>query len=65
MHLVDLAGSERVALSGAEGDTLLETQSINLSLTAIGKQSFSESVSLSVSVSKGFWIDIDVAPLLL
>jgi Kinesin motor domain len=37
MHLVDLAGSERVALSGAEGDTLLETQSINLSLTAIGR----------------------------
>ena len=37
MHLVDLAGSERVALSGAEGDTLLETQSINLSLTAIGE----------------------------
>ena len=36
MHLVDLAGSERLALSGAEGDTLLETQSINLSLTAIG-----------------------------
>ena len=39
MHLVDLAGSERVALSGAEGDTLLETQNINLSLTAIGKRS--------------------------
>ena len=37
MHLVDLAGSERVALSGAEGDTLLETQNINLSLTAIGR----------------------------
>ena len=36
MHLVDLAGSERVALSGAEGDTLIETQNINLSLTAIG-----------------------------
>ena len=36
MHLVDLAGSERIALSGAEGETLLETQSINLSLTAIG-----------------------------
>jgi hypothetical protein len=36
MHLVDLAGSERVALSGAEGDTLVETQNINLSLTAIG-----------------------------
>ena len=36
MHLVDLAGSERVGLSGAEGDTLVETQNINLSLTAIG-----------------------------
>jgi hypothetical protein len=36
MHLVDLAGSERVALSGVEGDTLVETQNINLSLTAIG-----------------------------
>lgn len=36
MHLVDLAGSERVTLSGAEGDTLVETQNINLSLTAIG-----------------------------
>jgi hypothetical protein len=33
MHLVDLAGSERVALSGVEGDTLVETQNINLSLT--------------------------------
>jgi len=36
MHLVDLAGSERLTMSGAEGETLLETQSINLSLTAIG-----------------------------
>ncbi len=36
MHLIDLAGSERLALSGAEGDTLVETQSINLSLAAIG-----------------------------
>lgn len=36
MHLVDLAGSERVALSGAEGSTLVETQNINLSLTALG-----------------------------
>lgn len=36
MHLVDLAGSERVSLSGAEGDTLVETQNINLSLTALG-----------------------------
>jgi Kinesin motor domain len=46
MHLVDLAGSERVALSGAEGDTLLETQSINLSLTAIG-----ENLTLILSLS--------------
>ena len=36
MHLVDLAGSERVTLSGAEGSTLLETQNINLSLSALG-----------------------------
>ena len=36
MHLVDLAGSERLKLSGAEGDTLTETQNINLSLTALG-----------------------------
>ena len=36
MHLVDLAGSERVTMSGAEGDTLTETQNINLSLSAIG-----------------------------
>ena len=36
MHLVDLAGSERITLSGAEGDTLVETQNINLSLTALG-----------------------------
>lgn len=37
MHLVDLAGSERLAMSGAEGETLVETQNINLSLTALGK----------------------------
>ena len=36
MHLVDLAGSERLAMSGAEGDALVETQNINLSLTALG-----------------------------
>ena len=36
MHLVDLAGSERVKLSGAEGDTLIESQNINLSLSALG-----------------------------
>jgi hypothetical protein len=36
MHLIDLAGSERITLSGVEGDTLVETQNINSSLTAIG-----------------------------
>jgi hypothetical protein len=36
IHLVDLAGSERLALSGAEGDTRLETQNINLALSALG-----------------------------
>jgi hypothetical protein len=39
IHLVDLAGSERVAMSGAEGETLIETQNINLSLTALGEVS--------------------------
>ena len=29
-------GSERLAMSGAEGSTLVETQNINLSLTALG-----------------------------
>jgi hypothetical protein len=41
IHLVDLAGSERLTLSGAEGDTLMETKSINSSLTALGKRQFS------------------------
>jgi hypothetical protein len=36
LHMVDLAGSERVSLSGAEGDTLLEAQNINLSLSTLG-----------------------------
>jgi hypothetical protein len=36
LHLVDLAGSERISLSGAEGDTLVEAQNINLSLTNLG-----------------------------
>ena len=36
IHLVDLAGSERLGMSGAEGETRLETQQINLSLTALG-----------------------------
>lgn len=33
-----LIGSERLTLSGAEGSTMLETQNINLSLTALGHQ---------------------------
>jgi hypothetical protein len=36
IHLVDLAGSERLAISGAEGETLVETKSINSSLAALG-----------------------------
>lgn len=36
MHLIDLAGSERLSISGSEGDTMIETQNINLSLTALG-----------------------------
>ena len=36
LHLIDLAGSERLAISGAQGSTLLETQNINLSLTTLG-----------------------------
>lgn len=36
IHFVDLAGSERLALSGAEGETLVETKNINSSLTALG-----------------------------
>lgn len=37
MHLVDLAGNERVnALTNTGGASLVETQQINLSLTAIG-----------------------------
>ena len=48
MHLVDLAGSERVTLSGAEGDTLIETQNINLSLTAIGEITAADVIFIEV-----------------
>lgn len=36
LNLVDLAGSERVSLSGAQGETLVEAQNINLSLALLG-----------------------------
>ena len=35
-HLIDLAGSERQKLTGAYGDRLKESSSINKSLSAIG-----------------------------
>ena len=36
LYLVDLAGSERGSLSGAQGETLVEAQNINLSLALLG-----------------------------
>ena len=36
LNLIDLAGSERLSRSGATGDRLKETQSINKSLSALG-----------------------------
>jgi len=36
LNLVDLAGSERLSMSHAEGETLAQTQHINLSLSALG-----------------------------
>ena len=49
IHLVDLAGSERVSLSGVEGETLVETQNINLSLTALGDVLAALSKNASIS----------------
>ena len=55
MHLVDLAGSERLAMSGAEGEALVETQNINLSLTALGMCVYTVLVLVSncMSVCRG------------
>jgi hypothetical protein len=53
IHLVDLAGSERVAMSGAEGETLVETQNINLSLTALGPGSSLDTFLLPFSLYPG------------
>jgi hypothetical protein len=36
LTLVDMAGADRLEISGAVGDTLVESQNINLSLTAFG-----------------------------
>jgi kinesin family protein 5 len=36
LFLVDLAGSEKISKTGAEGKTLEEGKSINLSLTELG-----------------------------
>lgn len=49
MHLIDLAGSERINMSGAEGESLTETQNINLSLTTLGDvlSALSKNASLS------------------
>ena len=37
LYMVDLAGSERIKLSGAEGAAMKEANSINKSLTTLGK----------------------------
>ena len=36
LHVIDLAGSERTALSGVEGEAMLEAKSINMSLSVLG-----------------------------
>lgn len=36
LTFVDMAGADRLELSGAVGDTLVESQNINLSLNAFG-----------------------------
>jgi Kinesin motor domain len=55
MHLVDLAGSERLSMSGSEGGTLVETQNINLSLTALGD--VLSALSQNASASRAMAVD--------
>jgi hypothetical protein len=52
IHLVDLAGSERISLSGVEGETMVETQNINLSLTALGDVLAALSKNASISANQ-------------
>lgn len=48
---VDLAGSEKVAATGSQGQLMLEANSINRSLLALGKPTGLTSVSLLCSGS--------------
>ena len=40
LTFVDMAGADRLEISGAVGDTLVESQNINLSLNAFGTRFF-------------------------
>lgn len=51
LTFVDMAGADRLEISGAAGDTLVESQNINLSLTAFGDVLFALSKN-AVALSK-------------